>query len=437
MVLDIDFLEEQLEFIKRKKNDPDLEWQDLADMRSEHYGVKEHRDTTRKGSKLLLEYIDNGWNVTNPSSGEKKCSEENRKCESFEYKNDGTGVSDKLIEISEGEDITPESMLRYHGLSSERWKVMSYKNNYWHTQQKNSKRVMMYQSKLTVAPYGKDELSPDEIKKWFEQFKPKEIQHKPTGINYGIGDNCLLLPIVDLHYNLLSTKFISGNDYNCQIAENRLYNVVEDVLNRVHGKKFNKIYFPIGNDLFNANGINGETFKGTKQDNERHIFEAYTKLFEIMTDVISKLAEIAPVEIIYIPSNHDKEITYYFVYNLFTYYRLDERVSIDCTPINNKYKRFGNTLMVFAHDAKMNDMGNIVLDEGIEHIGGAKYVEVFLAHLHKEIVNQEKNVTIRRLPTFSGKSAWANDNNFGSNQVSQTFIINENKNITDILYTTV
>lgn len=433
----VDFLEKQLEFIKRKKIDPELEWQDLADMRSEQYGTQEHRDTTRKGAKLLLEYIDNGWDLTNPNSGEKRRTEDHHKCESFEHLSDGTCVSSKLIEIAEGEDITPDAMLKYHGLSPERWKVVSYKNNYWQAQQENSKRVTLYQSKLTAAPYGKDELSPEELKKWFEQFEPKVIPHKPPSPNYGTGDNCLLLPIVDLHYNLLSTKFTSGNDYNCEIAENRLYGVVEDVLSRVRGKKFNKIYFPIGNDLFNANGINGETFKGTRQDNEKHIFEAYTNLFEIMVDVISKLAEVAPVEIIYIPSNHDKEITYYFVYNLFTYYRLDDRVSVDFTPIKNKYKRFGNTLMVFSHDAKMNDMGNVVLDEGLEHINGAKYVEVFLAHLHKEIVNQEKNVTIRRLPTFSGKSTWSNDNNFGSNRVSQTFIINENKNISDILYTVV
>ena len=43
------------------QTDEKLEWQDVADFRSEYIGNLEHRDTVRKGSKLLYEYIDAGW----------------------------------------------------------------------------------------------------------------------------------------------------------------------------------------------------------------------------------------------------------------------------------------------------------------------------------------------------------------------------------------
>lgn len=56
-----EFLREQLDLLKRKKIDENLEWQDVADFRSEFNGDLEHRDTVRKGSKLLYEYIDAGW----------------------------------------------------------------------------------------------------------------------------------------------------------------------------------------------------------------------------------------------------------------------------------------------------------------------------------------------------------------------------------------
>lgn len=56
-----EFLREQLDLLKRKKTDEDLEWQDVADFRFEYNGDLEHRDTVRKGSKLLYEYIDAGW----------------------------------------------------------------------------------------------------------------------------------------------------------------------------------------------------------------------------------------------------------------------------------------------------------------------------------------------------------------------------------------
>lgn len=56
-----EFLREQLDLLKRKRTDENLEWQDVADFRSEFNGDLEHRDTVRKGSKLLYEYIDAGW----------------------------------------------------------------------------------------------------------------------------------------------------------------------------------------------------------------------------------------------------------------------------------------------------------------------------------------------------------------------------------------
>ena len=56
-----EFLREQLDLLKRKKTEENLEWQDVADFRSEFNGDLEHRDTVRKGSKLLYEYIDAGW----------------------------------------------------------------------------------------------------------------------------------------------------------------------------------------------------------------------------------------------------------------------------------------------------------------------------------------------------------------------------------------
>ena len=63
-----EFLKEQVNLLKRKKNDPSIEWQDIADFRTDYYGKYEHRDTVRKGAKILLEYLEEGWNITPPSS---------------------------------------------------------------------------------------------------------------------------------------------------------------------------------------------------------------------------------------------------------------------------------------------------------------------------------------------------------------------------------
>lgn len=63
-----EFLKEQLDLIKQKQIDPSIEWQDVADFRADNGKDREHRDTIRKGSKLLLEYIDAGWDLLPSSS---------------------------------------------------------------------------------------------------------------------------------------------------------------------------------------------------------------------------------------------------------------------------------------------------------------------------------------------------------------------------------
>ena len=431
-----EFLQRQKEFLIEKQRNEELEWQDLTDMRSEFYGVSEARDTVRKGAKLINEYIAAGWTIVSPEEITESMDEPIKK--PLEIQPDGSALSDRLIEICENETITPEFLLNAHGLPPEDWKVVAYRNNYWHSQVKGGKRLIMYQSRLTVKPFEQDEISPAFIKTWFEQFEPKPIEYSKVTPEYGSGENCLLLPIVDLHYNLRATKFITGNDYNCQIAKDLFLSVIDDVIERCESKKIGKIIFPIGNDLFNANGISGTTFKGTPQTNEKDIREAYVELFKILVFAITKLSAVAPVDVVYIPSNHDKEVTFYFVHNLYTEFKnSDGRVVVDYSPITNKYRRFGNTVMMFSHDAKMDKTGNVVLDEAGDMISGAKYVEVLLAHLHSETVKQDRNITVRRLPTFSGRSDWSCENNYGANRVSQSFILNDKRNVTDIMYTMV
>jgi hypothetical protein len=431
-----EFLQKQKEFLVEKTRNEELEWQDLTDMRTTYYGVAEARDTVRKGAKIINEYINAGWDIVAPEEFDSK--EKSERLKSFAANEDGSYVSDRLIEICEGQDITPEFLLKAHNLPPSDWKIIAYRNNYWHSQIQGGKRLIMYQSRVTVKPYGKDEISPEWLKNWFEQFEPKPIAYSKVTPEYGSGDNCLVMPIVDLHYNLLSTRFITGNEYNCQIAKDKFLSVVDDVIERVKNKKLSKIIFPIGNDLFNANGINGTTFKGTPQNNEKDIREAYVELFNIMVFALTKLSEIAPVEALYIPSNHDKEVTFYFMHNLYTQFKNSGgRVNVDYSPVTKKYFRFGNTLMMFQHDAKIDKTGNVVIDEAGDILAGSKYINVFLSHLHTEIVRQERNITVRRLPTISGKSSWSCENNYGSNSVSQSFIINDIRNITDIMYTSV
>lgn len=89
-----EFLREQLDLLKRKKTDENLEWQDVADFRSEYNGDLEHRDTVRKGSKLLYEYIDTGW-VNEPVE-----TEDNDNAELIKMRKEKIKLSDARVEYN-------------------------------------------------------------------------------------------------------------------------------------------------------------------------------------------------------------------------------------------------------------------------------------------------------------------------------------------------
>lgn len=61
-----EFLCRQFNLLSNRINDPSIEWQDIADLRSEYTGEVEHRDTIRKGAKLFYEYLEAGW-IKNPN----------------------------------------------------------------------------------------------------------------------------------------------------------------------------------------------------------------------------------------------------------------------------------------------------------------------------------------------------------------------------------
>lgn len=174
------FLKEQLELIKRKQNDPSIEWQDITDFRSDALGESEHRDTIRKGSKLLLEYLDAGWDIA-PSSS-----------------------------ISE----IPEEL----AIKKERIKLQTEKIefNKW------------------LREYSRDELIIEKIADAVKSLKPLDVPEKiilkPTTKAY-------LLTISDAHFGIeFKIKDLYGNvinEYSPAIFEQRMWELYYKVVDQI------------------------------------------------------------------------------------------------------------------------------------------------------------------------------------------------------------
>ena len=356
----------------------------------------------------------------------------------IELHKDGSQTSERLILMCNENAKNPDFLLIAHGYDPQCWELVSARNNIWQVYSKQDGIQALYSSKIVVKPRTEYRWNAEEIQKLFDSLKT-DYKNKinVTPLNYSENGYMLALPIADFHYNLVADEFSTGNDYNVEIAEQVYYYALNDVISRVKHRKFEKILFVVGNDFINADNINGTTTKGTVQDNNTLWFSTITKVTQLIINGADMLTEIAPVDILYVPSNHDLHSMFGIMQTIKAWYRNDEYVTVDNSPLFRKYYRFGNTLLNFSHDMKTKDALEIVTTEAKQHWSDCTHIISMLAHLHQEMEYAKQGyLEVRRLPTISGWSRWSNNSGYvQSEKKNQAFIIHKDKGITDILNT--
>lgn len=348
---------------------------------------------------------------------------------------DGTYSSRRLIEMNETQSKDPSYILKAHGFDDS-WKIVSLKNNIRQVISKKDGTVTLYASFLTVKPTN-DKISFDKCEEFFNRLdRNYSLPKIKENYSYLNGDKLLLIDIADLHMNLQSTLFSTGNEYNCAIAEKLFFYVIEDILTRTKTYNFDEIVFVIGGDILNCDNIFGTTTKGTAQNNDLHYYDAYEQLCAMTVKAIDILKEKSMVKIIYVPGNHDEVTGFKLAKFVDAWFRIDDKVIVDYKPLPRKYMVFGKTLLCFSHNGDIKKIPALISNEARKYWSSVDTVEVFLQHLHTEqVLLEENNIRIQRLPTISANSKWSIDKGYSSKRQCKSFIFDLEDGLTDILYT--
>ncbi|MBU5332084.1 metallophosphoesterase [Anaerocolumna aminovalerica] len=350
---------------------------------------------------------------------------------------DGSQSSNRLIEMSEEQSKDVNYILKAHGFDNISWELVSAKNNIWNVYSKQDGISTLYSSKITVKPIELN-ITSELIEEWFAKLDRHYSlpQITTTTTDYLNGDKLLLIDISDLHLNLQASMFVTGNEYNCDIAEKLFFYVINDVLSRTNTYKFNKIIFTIGGDMINSDNLSGTTTKGTPQSNELHLFDAYERICAMTIKAIDLLKDIAPVDVIYVAGNHDLTVGFKLAKYIDAWFRNEETVNVDYSPFPRKYVVFGKTLFVFSHDGNVKTLPRTIADEARKYWSYIDTTEVFLQHLHSEqVLLEDNNMRIQRLPTISARGEWTVSKGYNSKRQCKSFIFDKEDGMTDILYT--
>jgi len=432
------YLGEQLAFV-REVRDGNKTWSDFNEFRKRYGYPDVNTDSLRRSFAQLGLYDDEGW--VHPSA-EAECGPTMEKeVLNINYEN-GTTISERIIPLSDKELRDPNSLLKAHGFNPNEWIVKTANNNKTRRVTPNGD-AYYYASRINVKPKT-GELTFDDIDKFFEEHKNSGYQTlKIEPKQYDKDGEFLEICLQDLHMGLLSYEQETGSDYDVNIAKTRLINCISDIYERCHGRKFKRIVLVLLGDLLHIDNMEGTTTKGTRQDIDTRPTKIFDEALELLIDVINKLGEIAPVEVVNIQGNHDRLSSYMLCKGVEMAYRGDKNVKFNNGPNPRKWIRYGKVLIGYAHgDMKQNAITEWLCNECSEW-SEAKYREVHLGHLHstatlQKIEDQKYGLIARYLPALCGTSAWEHEQGYPDSQRGMmSFVWNEEKGLREVWYTNI
>ena len=361
---------------------------------------------------------------------------------SKKYNQDGTVESVCLIELFDGEDLTPEKILAFHKLDADKWTVVSYTNNIWHAmtgKDQGNQRRQMYQSKLVAKPKAGG-ISLSEIDRHFRQLD--RVYRNPIVFPpYPSGSKMAEVNIADLHLGRLSWHGDTGYNYDHKIARQMFGEIISEIYHELKMMPLEYITFVWTNDFFNSDTITKTTTGNTPQDTAIKWPKLFNTGVEMLVDAITMLSELAPVKTFYTASNHDEATAYHAIKYLEAWFRQDPRIEVNTDARPRKYLLYGNVLLGYTHGdkEKPSRLSSLMPNEARTLWGQSVTREIHAAHLHSEHAIEEVNgVIVRRVSSPTAPDTWSDKAGYVTAvRKAQTFIYDRERGLMQTINTPV
>ncbi len=224
----------------------------------------------------------------------------------------------------------------------------------------------------------------------------------------------LYVGLHDHHFGKLAWAAETGENYDLKIAERLYQEAGQELVRKAQGFPIEKFILPLGHDFLHIDGYDNQTTAGTPQD----VDGRFAKIFEVgqyaVIRLIDYLIGIAPVEVIWIPGNHDYQSSYMLSKTIEAWYRQSDRVKVDSAPRPRKRVHYGVNLIGCTHgyDERPAALPGIMAQEWPQEWSASTCREWLLGDKHKaketRYVSADTidGVMIRILPSLAGTDLW-------------------------------
>ena len=211
----------------------------------------------------------------------------------------------------------------------------------------------------------------------------------------------------DLHIGKLCRTFVSGQEYNSQIAVIRALEGVKGCVQKAKGFNIDKILFLLSGDLLHVDG-GQTTTKGTIQQTDGLFSDNFILAKKLMVEIIEILLTIADVHLIFTAGNHDHVTGFLMAQVLQAHFRQSKNITFDIDYTMRKYYTYGNVLIGSTHGDRIKwDLLPMLMADECKDWSKTKYRYMFTQHVHHKISNKDLiGCTIESLRSPSGADSY-------------------------------
>jgi len=349
--------------------------------------------------------------------------------EEFDLEESGDTASLKIVSHKK---LTEEEVLSQAGLSDLKWRIKSHRK--W--------TVTMKLRELVDEKKGLYSETPTSIWNYhyvFERLAPKRIQDSVEAIvsdwnppplrkvnkkSHSKGDHMIEIDLFDVHFGKLCwDEGTTGKSYDLNIAKEDFVTAVDTLLDRIACYDAAKFLLPIGNDFFQTDNWEGTTTAGTAVAFDDRISKVFQCGYEAVVEVIEKLRDIACVEPVWVPGNHDLNTSWHLFYLLSQRFRQDKQVSFDLSSRKRKYIEWGDSVIGLQHGHQMKPEKMVMIaPTEFSDWGHKRFREIHCGHVHTRrdfkflSASEHAGTMVRYMAALSETDEWHYDNGYVGNK---------------------
>lgn len=306
-----------------------------------------------------------------------------------------------------------EDLIRVCKIDRQEWTITGYKQKAYQGYIKNAQdqieTVQLYSVQASMKLNRQVLTLRDELDALIAgaRLKMPPVPALDRGIEFGPALLAVVNP-TDLHMGKYAWGKESGHNYTVEIAEQLLAGAIEDLLAKLAPYRIGKFVLTVGSDLLNADNSENTTTAGTAQATDGRQQRTIRRTWQLMTWAVERLLQVAPVHIVIVNGNHDRDMSFVIGEILSVAFCNHADVTIDNEPPRRKYIEFGKCLIGFEHgdETKPARLPGLMAEEAAEAWGRTKWRAFETGHLHDQAVMEFPGCIVRRNPALTAAEDW-------------------------------